>query len=58
MTRFVIHNHLPARRAKDKKDIEANGTKDVRDFRGVVNRDEEERLRDRMYKDTGITRIK
>jgi hypothetical protein len=31
---------------------------DGRDFRGVVNRDEEERNRDRMYKDTGIRRVK
>ena len=42
MTRFVIHNHLP-KRAKD-------GGREV-------SREQEEKNRDRMYKDTGIKRV-
>ena len=121
MTRYVIHNHLPAKRVTDAepsksdpkykeweqrqreeqnsrggsfhdaRDAELNyshvmkgwmfrhggknygpfkneneaqsklsglkGSKDRRDFRGVVNRDDEERNRDRMYRDAGITRV-
>jgi hypothetical protein len=36
--------------------IEGQAGQGQRDFRGVVGRDDEERNRDRMYKDAGITR--
>lgn len=42
MTRFVIHNHLP---------------KQTKDGGREVPREQEEENRDRMYKDTGITRV-
>jgi hypothetical protein len=45
MTKIVIHNHLP------------RGTKDVHAFEHALPREQEERNRDSMYRDTGITRV-
>ena len=44
----------PFARSPEKREEEPE---QQRDFRGVVNRDEEERNRDRMYKDAGIKRV-
>jgi hypothetical protein len=42
--RIIIHNHIPR-------------TKDVNAFEHNVSREQEEKNRDKMYADTGITRI-
>lgn len=53
MTRYVIHNHLPAR-----DDIKSGAFYENKRSPTTVSREEEEKLRDEAYRRTGITRVR
>lgn len=53
----VIKTQFSGIKHRAKVRFKGTGSDEGRDFRGVVGRNEEERNRDRLYRDTGITRV-